>query len=84
MGYICEHELKNGTEYDLYAKLQATIAWRNGKFVIMKLDHAATSEKIIFESNDLQDVVDEANRLEGKKNTTIKCQNWCYNGWKAK
>jgi len=68
MGYICEHELKRVTEYDLYAKLQSTIAWKNDKFVIMKLNHSANPGEIIFESDSLQAVVDEANKLEKTKN----------------
>jgi hypothetical protein len=75
MGNICEHELKTGTEYDLYAKLNATIAWDKETecFVIKRI----TGSGVLFRSKELQEVIDEANRLEKAKNTTLKCNSWC-------
>lgn len=57
------------TEYDLYAKLGLSIRKniKLGRYEIFKLK----SKDVVF-SGTLQDVVTEANRLEGSENTIIR------------
>lgn len=75
MGRICEHELKRGIEYDLYARLNMTIAWHNRtrEFVIKNID----DNQIINRSKKLNEIVDIANELEGNINTVVGCSPLC-------
>ncbi len=83
MGNICEHQFEapdnkekdySMTEYDLYARLRMSIRknLKTGDFEIFRLD----SKSVVFKG-DLFSVVQEANRLEGAENTSIKCGSLC-------
>lgn len=78
MTKICEHELKKGVEYDLYAKLGMTIAWHKIKevFTIKRI----SNDEILYKSANLQDMVDKANELEGTNNTEVGCNSFCKVG----
>lgn len=71
MGTICEHELKDGTEYDLYARLGLTLAYQKikKKFVIKRIK----DDKIEYAFDKLEEAVRKCNELEGAENTKIKC-----------
>ena len=74
MGAICEHQLKQGVEYDLYAKLDMTIRWKNERFEIARISDPSV---VVFWSKELENVVKRANELEGGPNTDIECGKFC-------
>ena len=75
MGKVCEHELKKGIEYDLYAKLGMTLAWHPIKkvFTIKRID----DDLILYKFNDLESAVRMCNQLEETENTTVGCNSFC-------
>jgi len=62
------------TEYDLYARLGLSIRKNlvSGSYEIFRID---TDEVVL--SGTLQKVVNEANEMEGKRNTQIECRDSC-------
>ena len=84
MGTICEHEFeledpKNEgyslLEYDLYARLDMTIR-KNLKRNVYEIV-GIKDKDVRYSSPEIQTIVRIANKLEGAKNTEIKCGVGC-------
>ena len=75
MTKVCEHELKKGVEYDLYARLGMTLAYHRIKklFVIKKI----SDDQIRYRFERLEDAVRKCNELEGTNNTEVGCNSFC-------